>query len=204
MVVLEYLGGKDIHYQLYTEMWKPSEEEILKVALDVAKGLEYLHTAFVSPAGESVPVIHRDLKSPNLMLLEPPPSVNSSGGASEDYVPWVKIADFGLARNKKLDKDESGKVLNTGIMTGCGSVLWMAPEILLGDTYNEKVDVFSFAMCLVELRNRRLPWQGGPARVDTTAVPFKVTRNERPTWQLPKARNGETKMDFLNGLIIKC
>ena len=59
-------------------------------------------------------------------------------------------------------------------------------------------------MCLVELRNRRLPWQGGPTRVDTTAVPFKVTRNERPIWQLPKARNGETKMDFLNGLIMKC
>ena len=42
MVVLEYLGGKSLDYQLYTEKWKPGEEEILKIALDVAKGLEYL------------------------------------------------------------------------------------------------------------------------------------------------------------------
>lgn len=41
-------------------------------------------------------------------------------------------------------------------MTGCASVLWMAPEILTGQNYNEKVDVFSYAMCLVELVVRRL------------------------------------------------
>ena len=140
MVVQEYLGGKAIDYQLYTEKWKPSEEQVLKMALDVAKGLEYLHTAFINPNGDTVPVIHRDLKSPNLMLLHAPPGVNSSDG-DEEFIPWVKIVDFGLARNKKLDKNDSGKVLRTGLMTGCGSVLWMAPEILLGDTYNEKVDV---------------------------------------------------------------
>jgi serine/threonine protein kinase len=37
-----------------------------KVALDVAKGMHYLHTAF------QLPIIHRDLKSPNLLLLNPP------------------------------------------------------------------------------------------------------------------------------------
>ena len=42
-------------------------------------------------------------------------------------------------------------------MTGCGSVLWMAPEILTGETYNEKVDVFSYAMVLVELISYKLP-----------------------------------------------
>ena len=42
-------------------------------------------------------------------------------------------------------------------MTGCGSVLWMAPEILTGETYNEKVDVFSFAMVIVELISCKLP-----------------------------------------------
>ena len=42
-------------------------------------------------------------------------------------------------------------------MTGCGSVLWMAPEILTGETYNEKVDVFSYAMVLVELISCKLP-----------------------------------------------
>ena len=45
-------------------------------------------------------------------------------------------------------------------MTGCGSVLWMAPEILRGQIYSEKVDVFSYAMCLVELVDCKLPWNG--------------------------------------------
>ena len=40
---------------------------------------------------------------------------------------------------------------------GCGSVLWMAPEIVQGEKYNEKVDVFSYGMCLVELVHRNLP-----------------------------------------------
>jgi serine/threonine protein kinase len=67
------------------------------------------------------------------------------------------------------------------MMTGCGSVLWMAPEILLGATYNEKVDVFSYAMCLVELVDCKLPWAGVATGAE---VPHKVTRGQRPRRQL--------------------
>ena len=57
----------------------------------------------------------------------------------------------------------------------------MAPEVLSAQQYSEKVDVFSFAMCLIELMDHHLPWHGygGPAE-----VPFKVTSNRRPTSQL--------------------
>ena len=57
----------------------------------------------------------------------------------------------------------------------------MAPEILLGATYNEKVDVFSYAMCLVELVDCRLPWTGVATGAE---VPHKVTRGMRPRRQL--------------------
>jgi serine/threonine protein kinase len=201
MVIQEYLAGKALDHQLYVEKWRPTEEDVLKIGLDVARGMEYLHTAFVNLTNHTVPVIHRDLKSPNLLLLYPPDS--SSGGGERQQV-WVKIADFGLARNKKLDEASRGRAVQTGMMTGCGSVLWMAPEILLGDTYNEKVDVFSYAMCLAELRSGHLPWQGGKSRIDTTQVPYKVTRGQRPTWQLTKGRDKEVKKDFLNALIQRC
>ena len=59
----------------------------------------------------------------------------------------------------------------TEMMTGCGSILWMAPEILLGEKYNEKVDVFSYAMCLLELTNRNLPWHG--SGVGQQAIPVR-------------------------------
>ena len=67
------------------------------------------------------------------------------------------------------------------MMTGCGSVLWMAPEILNGDIFNEKVDVFSYAMCLVEVIDRHLPWTGCS---NAGVVPLKVVRGERPDAQL--------------------
>lgn len=202
IVVQEYLGGKSLDHQLYVEKWKPTKEDKLKIALDVAKGMEYLHTAFVNSSNASVPVIHRDLKSPNLLLLHPPPDFNS--GQGEKGQVWVKIADFGLARNKKLDADSDRRITRTGMMTGCGSILWMAPEILLGESYNEKVDVFSYAMCLLELQNLHLPWQGAKQRTDTTQVPYKVTRGERPTWQLQRDKDGNPKRGYMNSLIQRC
>ena len=85
----------------------------------------------------------------------------------------AKITDFGLARDKADDDN----------MTGCGSVLWMAPEILLGEPYTEKVDVFSYAMVLVEMIDQKLPWTGVASGAE---VPFKVTRAQRPENQLRK------------------
>jgi serine/threonine protein kinase len=58
----------------------------------------------------------------------------------------LAFRDLWLSKEKSLDEAKQ-----TAPMTGCGSSLWMAPEILLGKTYNEKVDVFAYAMCLVEL-----------------------------------------------------
>ena len=87
----------------------------------------------------------------------------------------------GLTRDKEMEE----AAMQTGMMTGCGSVLWMAPEILLGGKYNEKIDVFSFAMCLIELVDGRLPWSG---RCSAAEVPHKVTRSTRPQHQLGKAK----------------
>ena len=64
-----------------------------------------------------------------------------------------------------------------GMMSGCGSVFWMAPEILLGRRYNEMVDVFSYAMCLVEMVDLHLPWHGLATAAE---VPYRVTKGERP------------------------
>lgn len=69
-------------------------------------------------------------------------------------------------------------------MTGAGSVLWMAPEVINGEIFNEKIDVYSYAMCLVEVIARKLPWTGSGS---ATIVPLKVSRGERPTWQLESA-----------------
>ena len=170
MIMQELLRGDSMDHQLYIEGWKPTPEQIVKSAHDVALGMEYLHTKF--QANDNVhdqPIIHRDLKTPNLLLATRPME-------GEDVV--VKITDFGLSRDKALNDLAQSQ---TAMMTGCGSVLWMAPEILLGDVYNEKIDVFSYAMCLVELVDCKLPWSGVAMGAE---VPHKVTRGQRPLKQL--------------------
>eukprot|EP01047_Picozoa_sp_COSAG01_P045936 COSAG01_NODE_4271_length_5194_cov_4.338567_2_plen_220_part_00 len=108
-----------------------------QVALDVASGMEYLHTAFERD-GHDQPLIHRDLKSPNLLLATAPRALQPGEPV------LVKVTDFGLAKDKSFDAQNQ----QTAMMTGCGSVLWMAPEMLLGKRFNELIDVYSFAMCV--------------------------------------------------------
>ena len=164
------MAGQSLDTHLYTNKWAPTAQAVRKIAQDVARGMHYLHegTQF------ELPIIHRDLKSPNLLLAADPPP------PGEERTLQVKIADFGLSTEKAVDKEAT----ETMLMTGCGSILWMAPEILLGERYNEKVDVFSYAMCLVELVDCNLPWHNC-ARAHEVAV--QVTRGKRPDKQLEHA-----------------
>ena len=181
----ELMEGSSIDQQLYTERWRPTQNQVLKIALDTARGMAYLHTAFQETRGstreESVdkPIIHRDLKSPNLLLRHPPPPRGEDLDARQIV---AKISDVGLSRDKEL---EANTAAGTAMMTGCGSVLWMAPEILLGEKYNEKLDVFSYGMCLVELVHRNLPWHG--SGVAQQQIPMRLTQGKRPEHQIRKA-----------------
>ena len=96
VIVMEQLHTA-MDTQLYKEDWVPTLEQLLHVSLGIADGMCYLHTAFDKP------LIHRDLKSPNVLFTASP--------SDRDCV--AKITDFGLARDKADDDN----------MTGCGSVL---------------------------------------------------------------------------------
>ena len=181
-IVQELLTGGSLDKQLYVEHWRPSRLQTLKGALDIASAVEHLHTHFERGAkGRDSkvknPVIHRDLKSPNILLDRPPPMK-----PSDDWTVELKVSDFGLSRDKETTGTLDDK---TGAMSGVGSVLWMAPEMLRGETYNESVDVYSYAMCLVELSHCTMPWQDTGARPHE--VPVRVTSDERPESQLREA-----------------
>lgn len=97
-------------------------------AWQILQGLVYLH-------GHSPPIIHRDLKCDNIFI---------HGVTGE-----VKIGDLGLA-----------KLMEEGLST-CQSVLgtpeFMAPELYHG-IYNEKVDIYAYGMCLLELVSMQFPY----------------------------------------------
>ncbi len=88
--------------------------------------MHYLHSC-------NPPVLHRDLKSLNLLL---------------DESSRVKLADFGWT--KGLDNYMTGKI---------GTYQWMAPEVIASQKYSEKADVFSYGIILWEIASREPPFK---------------------------------------------
>jgi serine/threonine protein kinase len=143
---------------------------VLRFARDAARGMAYLH-------GARPPILHRDLKSANLLV---------------DGAYTVKLSDFGLARVKSVAATMTG---------GLGTPQWTAPEVLSGTRYAESADVYSFGIVLWELLTRRCPYDGWTsaqvvARVVTTgarpgvpdATPPAFAALMRACWDAEPAR----------------
>ncbi len=114
---------------------------MLKMAIDAAKGMNYMH--LFDP-----PIMHRDLKSHNLLV-------------DENY--GVKVTDFGLAKFHNEDKN----------MTFCGTLPWTAPEVFEAKGYTTKADVYSYGIVLWELWTRQEPYQG----LNKAQIIIGVTQN---------------------------
>jgi len=108
---------------------KLSEEEILKIATQIAEGLNAAHKK---------DIIHRDIKSDNIMLTE-------DG--------QVKIMDFGLAKLKGVSK-------LTKAGTTLGTMQYMSPEQVQGQEVDQRSDIFSFGVVLYEMITGQLPFKG--------------------------------------------
>ncbi|KAG6951667.1 hypothetical protein JG687_00013470 [Phytophthora cactorum] len=129
-VVLELMEGSDLRTLL--NKYQASNHPVgfdtkkLAIALNVCQALTYIHSLMP-------PVIHRDLKSRNILL---------------DGEMKAKLSDFGISR-ERLDRT----------MTACvGTSLWMAPEVMLGERYDVKADMFSFGVVLSELDVHTMPY----------------------------------------------
>jgi hypothetical protein len=105
------------------------------VALDIARGITALHACNV---------IHRDLKSKNVLL-------SSFGGSG---VPTAKLGDVGVSAWLPTNGFLSA---GNGVV---GTLAWVAPEVLLGQRCDCKVDVYSFRIILFELATGKMPTRG--------------------------------------------
>mmetsp|Transcript_56779 Transcript_56779/g.164723 ORF Transcript_56779/g.164723 Transcript_56779/m.164723 type:complete len:337 (+) Transcript_56779:69-1079(+) len=142
LVVTEFCAGGCLFDLLYNSRQPLSLRQIVKILHDVAAGMKFLHN-------HKPPILHRDLKSSNVLLTKPI--------RSADQEPFAKVADFGLARTS----EEGTKSTWAAMTVGVGTWRWMAPEVFESEDsglYDYRIDVFSFAMLMYEMLTRKLPY----------------------------------------------
>ena len=128
-IVMEYVTGKTLRAKIEETSDDIEIDDIISYASQIAEALKAAHDK---------EIIHRDVKSDNIILSE-----NNR----------IKVMDFGLA---KLRGDQ--KITKTS--STLGTLSYMAPEQLEGKEIDQRSDIFSFGVVLYEMVTRRLPFTG--------------------------------------------
>lgn len=147
---MEFIAHGDLFKLLHNKERNLDWALRVKIAVDIASGMLYLHSA-------NPPIIHRDLKSVNVMI-------NSTNPLSNVV---AKITDFGL----------SGAV-QTVSNHEVANPRWLAPEIMKKEEFTLASDVYSYGIILWELVARKLPFEeiGFDNKVEEA-----VMQGKRPT-----------------------
>jgi len=141
-ISMAYIEGQSLRKKIESA---PLElDEALRIATQVAEGLQEAHNRRV---------VHRDIKSANIMVTE-------KGQA--------KIMDFGLAR-------VAGGTLVTKEGMTMGTVAYMSPEQARGEEVNQRTDIWSLGVVLYEMFSGQLPFKGEHDQ----AVVYSIL-NEKP------------------------
>lgn len=166
-LVTEYMSRGSLYHVLHEDT-TPVQNRLtslpskLRVLRDVADGMRYLH---------SCEVIHRDMKSPNVLLDE-------EGRA--------KICDFGVSKLLSGDSTEAS--------TAVGTTRWSSPEALLGETgVRKSTDVYSFGVMMWEMITNTVPWKN----LSAMQIAIRISRGDNLVLPAVSEDAPEALMDVL-------
>ncbi len=141
-IVLEYIEGRELRDEVRS--WNLDIGNINEIAVQIAEGLQAAHEKSI---------IHRDIKSSNIMIT-------TKGRA--------KIMDFGLAKIR-------GSAQITREHSTLGTAAYMSPEQSIGEEVDHRTDIWSFGVVLYEMFTGQLPFRG-----DYESAVIYSIRNDDP------------------------
>ncbi|KAL7835496.1 hypothetical protein SRHO_G00278430 [Serrasalmus rhombeus] len=166
-IFVEFMPGGSIKDQLKA-YGALTEKVTRRYTRQILQGVFYLHSNMI---------VHRDIKGANILR-------DSSGN--------VKLGDFGASK-----RIQTICMSGTGIKSVTGTPYWMSPEVINGEGYGRKADVWSVACTVVEMLTQKPPW----AEYEAMAAIFKIaTQPTKPN--LPEGVSDACR-DFLRQVFVE-
>ncbi|KAJ8268010.1 hypothetical protein COCON_G00131820 [Conger conger] len=166
-IFVEFMAGGSVKDQLKA-YGALTEKVTRRYTRQILQGVFYLHSNMI---------VHRDIKGANILR-------DSSGN--------VKLGDFGASK-----RIQTICMSGTGIKSVTGTPYWMSPEVISGEGYGRKADVWSVACTVVEMLTQKPPW----AEFEAMAAIFKIaTQPTKPS--LPESVSDACR-DFLRLVFVE-
>jgi len=153
--VMEYLPGQSLSHILRTQSL--SLPRFLSMARQIGLGLQCAHDG-IPVDGEVYPIIHRDIKPGNIMVIQDP-----------SFGELVKVLDFGIAKLLISDSDRTKFYL--------GTLAYSSPEQIEGKELDSRSDIYSFGIMMFEMLTRKMPLV---ASTNTFGAWYKAHTFEKP------------------------